>query len=67
MSEGGTMPKYLFLGSYTADAWKVMVENPPNRETAASELASALISPDEAPAMFAKAQSAVASYRRPGD
>jgi uncharacterized protein with GYD domain len=109
------MPKYLFLGSYTSEAWSRMVEAPPDRPGAASELAAALggevecfyyafgafdivtimdlpddaaaaalslavtssgrvkdlrthrlISADEAPAMFTKAQTAVAVYEVPG-
>ena len=36
------MPKFLFLGSYTADAWSRMVETPPDRPAAAKELAEAL-------------------------
>jgi uncharacterized protein with GYD domain len=36
------MPKYLFLASYTPEAWKRMVEKPPDRPGAASDLAEAL-------------------------
>jgi uncharacterized protein with GYD domain len=36
------MPKFLFLGSYTADAWSRMVATPPDRPAAAKELAEAL-------------------------
>ncbi len=109
------MPKFLFLGSYTSDAWSRMVETPPDRPAAASELAEALggqtecfyyafgefdivtimelpddaaaaalslavtssgrvkslrthrlISAEEAPDMFSKAQAAVAVYKVPG-
>ena len=109
------MPKFLFLGSYTSDAWSRMVATPPDRPAAASELAEALgghaecfyyafgefdivtimelpddaaaaalslavtssgrvkslrthrlISAEEAPAMFSKAQAAVAVYKVPG-
>ena len=109
------MPKYLYLGSYTDEAWRRMIETPPDRPSAAAKLAEALggstdcfyfafgefdlvtimdlpddaaaaalslavtstgrvkslkthrlISAEEAPAMFAHAQTAVGSYEVPG-
>jgi uncharacterized protein with GYD domain len=36
------MPKYLFLGSYTSEAWHGMIETPPDRPGAAVKLAEAL-------------------------
>jgi uncharacterized protein with GYD domain len=36
------VPKYLFLASYTSDAWNRMIETPPDRPGAAADLAEAL-------------------------
>lgn len=36
------MPTYLYLGSYTDEAWRAMIETPPDRPGAATKLAEAL-------------------------
>jgi uncharacterized protein with GYD domain len=36
------MPKYLYLGSYTDEAWKGMIAAPPDRPHAAAKLSEAL-------------------------
>lgn len=37
--EGGKrVPKYLYLASYTTDAWKGMIETPPDRSSAVAAL-----------------------------
>jgi uncharacterized protein with GYD domain len=36
------MPKYLYLGSYTDEAWRRMIETPPDRPAAAAKLAEGL-------------------------
>ena len=36
------MPKYLYLGSYTDEAWRRMIVTPPDRPSAAAKPAEAL-------------------------
>lgn len=36
------MPKYLFLGGYTSEAWAKMIDNPGTREAAVKKLAESL-------------------------
>lgn len=36
------MPKYMFLGTYTADAWAAMIQDPPDRAGAAAKIAESL-------------------------
>jgi len=36
------VPKYLYLASYTTDAWKGMIESPPDRAGAVTKLAESV-------------------------
>jgi uncharacterized protein with GYD domain len=36
------MPKYLYLGTYTPEAWAAMIKDPPDRAGAAAKLAESL-------------------------